>query len=218
MSGWTPVALAADLPPGTVAGVVLRSEEIVLWRDGAGPPHAWKDRCPHRGMKLSFGFVRRDRLVCLYHGWEYGADTRCALIPAHPDLDVPETIRATPWQVAETGGLLWVGSRDAGQPPDLPEAMPLRSLFLDAPLDTARTRLRSGGLPGLGEVDLIGDGPLLRFAQGGHLFAVGGHEIGPAACALHLTSDGTAAARAALVPATAALRREVRAQSRGAAA
>ena len=47
-------------------------------------PHVWEDRCPHRGMRLSMGFVRSDRIACLYHGWQYGTDGHCLYIPAHP--------------------------------------------------------------------------------------------------------------------------------------
>ena len=31
---------------------------MVLWRGLDGTPYALEDRCPHRGMRLSFGFVR----------------------------------------------------------------------------------------------------------------------------------------------------------------
>ena len=61
--------------------------EVAIWRDGSGAVHVWQDRCPHRGMRLSFGFVRGDELSCLYHGWRYGAD---GAVPLHPRASRPD--------------------------------------------------------------------------------------------------------------------------------
>ena len=91
-NGWHAVALSNDVEPGSSNGTHLFGEEIVVWRDGAGVPHVWVDRCPHRGMRLSYGYVRADRIACLYHGWQYGTDGRCLRIPAHPDIEPPASI------------------------------------------------------------------------------------------------------------------------------
>ena len=78
------IALCDSIQPGGVHPIQLQDVELVLWRDYAGQAHVWHDRCPHRGMRLSFGFVKENRLTCLYHGWEYGSDGGCRKIPAHP--------------------------------------------------------------------------------------------------------------------------------------
>ncbi|NVN12987.1 Rieske (2Fe-2S) protein, partial [Nguyenibacter vanlangensis] len=90
--GWHALMLAMDLEPGSVAGCVLRGRELAVWRDARGVAHVWDDRCPHRGMRLSLGFLREGTLACLYHGWRFGPDGRCAHIPAHPELSPPATI------------------------------------------------------------------------------------------------------------------------------
>jgi nitrite reductase/ring-hydroxylating ferredoxin subunit len=203
---WTPIALARDIAPGTAAGAVLDGAEIVVWRDTAGHVRAWEDRCPHRGMKLSFGFVRGDRIACLYHGWEYDGSATCRYIPAHPDLAVPATIRAGRHAVAEASGLVWVAPEGtAGLPPDMPGLTPLRSLFLDVPAAIAMARLAEGGLPGGGDASARHAGPFLRLAQGGLSVLVAHHAPGPGSCALHLLVEGDAAP-AALVAATACFR------------
>lgn len=126
---WTPIALSEDVAAGTAAPARLGGAEIVLWRDGDGLLQAWEDRCPHRGMRLSFGFVREGRLTCLYHGWQFDASARCRLIPAHPELKVPGTIRANPWHVRERAGLVWVAdAADADALPALPHDTPMRGL------------------------------------------------------------------------------------------
>ncbi|RVC56037.1 Rieske (2Fe-2S) protein, partial [Mesorhizobium sp. M00.F.Ca.ET.038.03.1.1] len=86
---WHPVALSASIEPGSSAGTHIDGKEFVVWRDNRGAPHVWEDRCPHRGMKLSFGFVRGDHIACLYHGWQYDTAGQCRYIPARPAQDEP---------------------------------------------------------------------------------------------------------------------------------
>ncbi|MEO8668956.1 MAG: Rieske 2Fe-2S domain-containing protein [Bauldia sp.] len=151
--GWYPVALAGGVEAGTSNGMHLRGEEIVVWRDAAGAAHIWDDRCPHRGMRLSFGFVRGDRIACLYHGWQYGADGSCLAIPAHPGLQPPVTIVAERRDRVEALGMIWAGS--AGEPgrPPVPEetvgqtVTPIRSLHVDRPLEDVAARLAAFDLP-----------------------------------------------------------------------
>lgn len=137
LQGWYPLALARDVQPGTSAGTRVEGKEIVVWRDVNGAPHAWEDRCPHRGMKLSFGFVRGDHIACLYHGWQYDTAGQCRYIPAHPDLKVPKSITVPTFGVAELGGIIW-GSFDTEEErpplPEMPEGITaLRSVFVDCP-------------------------------------------------------------------------------------
>ena len=80
---WTAVCIAADLPAKVVMPSVCDGTDIAVWRSASGQLAAWADRCPHRGMRLSHGFVRGEALNCIYHGWTYGADGGCTRIPAH---------------------------------------------------------------------------------------------------------------------------------------
>ena len=63
----------------------LLGEQIVVWRDGQGTAHAFRDLCIHRGTALSLGSVTGDEIVCPYHGWRYAVDGRCTAIPQLPD-------------------------------------------------------------------------------------------------------------------------------------
>jgi len=138
-ANWHPVGLSHSLEPGSSAGTRLLARELVLWRDTSGVAHVWEDRCPHRGMKLSFGFVRGDHIACLYHGWQYDRGGYCQYIPAHPDLDVPKTFKVPVYATQERGGMIWTSLSE--NPADLPEdcgdTLPLRSLYLDCGKDTA---------------------------------------------------------------------------------
>lgn len=154
---WEPVALADGLGPGGVLRAAVDGQDMVVWRGRSGSLHAWDNRCPHRGMRLSFGFVRGDRLACLYHGWQFGSDTRCRYIPAHPDLQPPESITTTPFAIAESNGLVWVRatapSKDGIDAPiasaGVTEGEPIavRSLPFDVPIAHLRDTLDGAAFP-----------------------------------------------------------------------
>ncbi|MEM1266294.1 MAG: Rieske (2Fe-2S) protein [Pseudomonadota bacterium] len=123
------VALSRDLPPKRVMRADVEGCDIAVWRDPAGRLHAWNNRCPHRGMRLSHGFVRGDKLACLYHGWHYGTDGVCTYIPAHPELAPPDTIRTEVYRVAEKDGVIWVSVSGPAEPGGADGAtVPLRTL------------------------------------------------------------------------------------------
>jgi phenylpropionate dioxygenase-like ring-hydroxylating dioxygenase large terminal subunit len=88
-STWTATGLAHDLPKSVVMAGRFQDTELAIWRSATGKLSAWVDRCPHRGMRLSHGFVRGETLSCIYHGWVYGTDGGCKHIPAHPALTPP---------------------------------------------------------------------------------------------------------------------------------
>lgn len=149
LHGWTPVALSSDLPKGGVLRAVVEGQDLAVWRSRSGAVRAWDNRCPHRGMRLSFGFVRGESLTCIYHGWQYGTDGTCRYIPAHPDLEPPKTLRTTAFACADHAGLIWASLSDRSDPPtlDLDDAEPLRSLVFDLDMTTVGERLAEASFP-----------------------------------------------------------------------
>lgn len=123
---WHPV-IASNQVRDTPVSCILLGEALVLWRepghDGApGAVHAWVDRCPHRGARLSLGRVLNHlhgaRLECPYHGWQFGGDAaaaqaqvasgRCVHVPAAPAFEPPASHCATVFEATERHGLVWV--------------------------------------------------------------------------------------------------------------
>jgi nitrite reductase/ring-hydroxylating ferredoxin subunit len=188
--GWHAVSLSSGIDAGRSAGTRLFDKEIVLWRDTNGVAHAWEDRCPHRGMRLSFGFVRGDRIACLYHGWQYNAEGVCQFIPAHPELKVPGTIRVTTYPCRERLGLVWMlGAAAAATSAELAiedrTVTPVRSIHIDRPFRAVVDALGTTGEildERIGLLSLRAEGlPLLIAAQ----------HYGDARTALHIVFDGT---------------------------
>jgi phenylpropionate dioxygenase-like ring-hydroxylating dioxygenase large terminal subunit len=77
---WFPILPSSDL---RAAPVRLRrfGEDLAVWRDRAGAPHVFPDRCPHRGAPLSQGHIRGDTLCCAYHGWTFDGTGKCIEVP-----------------------------------------------------------------------------------------------------------------------------------------
>lgn len=122
---WHPVAASADVVDAPVA-VRLLERDLVVWRDASGQVHAWLDRCPHRGAKLSMGRVVDDRLECPYHGWQFAASARCVSVPALPSFTPPATHCAHRYAVQDAYGLVWA------QLVDTASALPAFAVEADA--------------------------------------------------------------------------------------
>ena len=144
---WLPVAESGALALAPLAAQVL-GEELVLWRDGTGVAHAWADRCPHRGTRLSLGRVCAEgdasRLECPYHGWQFEASGQCVAIPALPDFKPPASHHACTFEAREAQGLVWVRLAPADtEPPafDAESDARLRKL-LCGPYDVAASAPR----------------------------------------------------------------------------
>ncbi len=194
ISAWHPVALSGAIDPGTSAGTHIDGEEYVVWRDNAGTPHVWQDRCPHRGMKLSFGFVRGDHIACLYHGWQYDTGGQCRYIPAHPDLDVPKPITVPVFKAAEAGGIIWASTdpeADAGALDTLPKATTqVGTFYVAGGRDAAVAALEAALGPdaALGK----GDGATLRLKVDGTGILIAVQPLSAERTAFHVVAeDGT---------------------------
>ena len=75
-----------------------------------------------------------------YHGWRYGEGGRCTHIPAHPDLEPPDTFCVKSYSATERCGVIWASTTsEPGSDAGLAElavveanAIFIRSLALDA--------------------------------------------------------------------------------------
>lgn len=106
-AGWT-----AELDERAHAITVL-DQPIVLFRTAAdGRLNALSDACPHRFAPLSLGTLLPDRIVCPYHGLQFGGSGACLHNP-HGKGAVPQSLAVRSWPVAERYGMAWVWMGDA---------------------------------------------------------------------------------------------------------
>ena len=162
-----PIGLSRDLPAKRVMRAFVDGDDLAVWRASDGTIAAWDNRCPHRGMALSHGFVRGNSLACLYHGWHYDASGRCSYIPAHPDLEPPATIHTVSHSVTEVDGVIWV-SLDAEATGEAHGLAPLRSFIADASQARVHAACAQTALDGQVPQDM-GNG---RFTLGDETMAV----------------------------------------------
>lgn len=147
---WFALGFSHHLSPGHVSEAHLLGHELALWRplDG-GPAKAWENRCPHRSLRLSLGFVQGDQLVCRYHGWRYGRDGRCAGVPSSPDTQAPPAACVRTYLCHEADGVLWasLALTPRGYPPRLPDLVACRSFTFDASGEAIAAALAVAGSP-----------------------------------------------------------------------
>ena len=141
-----PVGLSSNLPNQRVMPASFEGNDVAVWRSASGRLSAWVNQCPHRGMRLSHGFVRGESLACLYHGWQYDAAGSCNFIPAHPELTPPAIVKTQPYSIFEQSGILWVSDDEH---PELPEGLAalgdktveVRSIAINCSSETLHTGL-----------------------------------------------------------------------------
>ena len=97
--------------------------ELALFRDGSGSLGCVADQCTHRGAALSIGKVVGSCVQCPFHGLQFAADGRCALVPANGRASKENISRFNikSWTVRESSGIiyLWYGDPEkiTGEPP-----------------------------------------------------------------------------------------------------
>lgn len=123
---WHPVAASETVVADVPLPVRLLSQDFALWRDATGTAHAFPDKCPHRGTRLSLGRVLHDeagsRLECPYHGWQFDAGGQCRRIPALPTFTPPATHAVCTHEIQERHGLVWLRLQTGDTPPPAFEA------------------------------------------------------------------------------------------------
>ena len=122
---WYAVAKVDDAKGGPPRPVRLFGEDYVLWVTAHGEPVLTEPYCPHRGAHLKAASIDGDRLVCIYHGWQFTPSGSCAVVPQlEAGVPVPPKAKLATWPVVERYGLYWtcVGTPATPGPPGWHEA------------------------------------------------------------------------------------------------
>jgi phenylpropionate dioxygenase-like ring-hydroxylating dioxygenase large terminal subunit len=123
---WYMVGPAKDLKD-KMRTLRIGGENIIVFRDESGTPVALEDRCCHRNVQLSLGYLERGKAVCGYHGWEFNGSGQCVHIPSQRDEKrIPQTARIRQYPLKVHNRWMWIFM---GEPeragsvaiPDIPE-------------------------------------------------------------------------------------------------
>jgi len=82
-------------------------KNVVVWRN-YNTLVVQRDRCPHRGAKMSSGSVVGSTLECPYHGWRFDATGKCTFIPQkHGKSKIPKACNIETFDSIVHNGVLW---------------------------------------------------------------------------------------------------------------
>jgi phenylpropionate dioxygenase-like ring-hydroxylating dioxygenase large terminal subunit len=104
---WHPVAYAHEVTDKPVPAKLL-DVELVIYRTSNSIGVA-RDICPHRGTRLSGGWVKDDRIVCPMHGLCFDHSGACTKIPSvsDPNARIPPRMRLQSLLSEERYGIIW---------------------------------------------------------------------------------------------------------------
>lgn len=147
---WFPLAALGEVTVRHIFHTQLLGEELAIWRADDGFVNVWKNRCPHRGVRLTLGTNSGSELLCRYHGLRFTSRTgQCAFVPAHPDRTPAKVLCVKRYGSMERYGFIWATLDDGANvysqagPEDI-HVTTLRSLPFDAPVGAVAEALARG--------------------------------------------------------------------------
>ena len=105
---WYPVCTSDQLKADEPYQAQILGLPFVAFRGTDGVPHVLANTCVHRGGSLANGWVKDGCVVCPYHGWRYGGDGKCKLVPSlEPDAKPPARAKVDSYPVQEKYGIVF---------------------------------------------------------------------------------------------------------------
>lgn len=122
---WYVAAFSSELTDQPIK-VRMLSRDFVLFRGDDGAVVCLSNVCPHRGVSLAEGKCQGGTIACPQHGWQFGGDGHCALIPSqNKDFKMLPGAKVDSYPTEERCGLIWtfLGDKPETAPPipDMPE-------------------------------------------------------------------------------------------------
>lgn len=120
---WYIVCFTEELKKGKPIQRKIVGKEVVAFQTENGKIYVLEDRCCHRNVHLSLGYVKGEHIKCGYHGWEFNGDGQCAYIPSLPlEEKIPKTacIKSYSVQVKYKAVWAWFGDEDKKDSVPLP--------------------------------------------------------------------------------------------------
>lgn len=106
MKAWHPIAWSKSLKNKPISATVM-DINVVVFRNNEGRAQVMKDRCIHKGVKLSKGKCTKSGIECPYHGWIYNHDGEVVKVPSHLVKDKRPKGKVPTYKTIETQGTVW---------------------------------------------------------------------------------------------------------------
>lgn len=82
LNQWYLVCFEDEIKKGSLLKRKIVGQEIVVFKAESGKIGVLQDKCCHRNVHLSLGYVKGENIKCGYHGWEYSDKGKCEHIPS----------------------------------------------------------------------------------------------------------------------------------------
>ena len=119
---WYPICTSEELGDEAPLRVDILGVRLAVFRDSQRSAHVLSDVCIHRGGSLGKGQIVDDCIECPYHGWRYGGDGDCRLIPTQNGKTPPARAKVDSYPVRERFGVVFafLGDLEAEHRPPEP--------------------------------------------------------------------------------------------------
>lgn len=141
---WYPVTYSSHVGDRPVR-IKLLGEDIAVVRDN-GKAYALANRCPHRGVPLTYGNKQfPGTLSCVYHGWTFDLESGdlCAVITDGPESRLCGKVTQPTYDVEERLGMVWIYVGDGEEPHPIDDQLP-EELVENAAVVGTRIQPREG--------------------------------------------------------------------------
>lgn len=81
---------------------------LAVFRGEGGKVGVLLDRCPHRNIQMSKGYMENDNLVCRFHGWHFNTEGTCVKVAQLKDQDYDQDRNAISFNSIEEDGFIYV--------------------------------------------------------------------------------------------------------------
>lgn len=120
-NAWYVSAWPHELSKDSMLARKICGESLVLFRDAEGAPVALEDRCCHRELPLSKGWMEEGAVRCGYHGLLFDAQGACIECPMQDRIPPDAKVRKYPTTERHGWIWTWTGSEQDADPDDIPE-------------------------------------------------------------------------------------------------
>jgi phenylpropionate dioxygenase-like ring-hydroxylating dioxygenase large terminal subunit len=117
LNTWYVCAWPDEISSDGILARTICDQPIIFYRGAGGTVAALEDRCCHRQMPLSMGWLEDDTVRCSYHGLRFNAEGKCVEIPGQENIPPRVTVRTYP--VVEKYGAVWLWPGEADADPAL---------------------------------------------------------------------------------------------------
>lgn len=120
MNAWYVAAWTHEVSADEILARMICGEPLIFYRS-QGRAVALEDRCCHRQMPLSLGWIENGTVRCGYHGLRFDGSGNCVEIPGQPNIPPRARVRSFPLVERYRWLWVWLGDPAKADPALIPD-------------------------------------------------------------------------------------------------